>query len=60
MSLWKQATRDCEEDVAQAKAELAARRFPGFDGRMPDTTIQERNLRRAEARLDYARDQVRK
>src|SRR5438045_8053832 len=27
---------------------------------MPDTTVQERNLRRAEARLDHARDQVKK
>jgi hypothetical protein len=59
-SLWKQAIRDGEEDVARAKAELTARKFPGFDGRMPDTTVQERNLRRAEARLDHARDQVRK
>jgi hypothetical protein len=59
-SLWKQAVRDCEEEVVQAKAELAARRFPGFDGRMPDTTVQERNLRRAQARLEYAHDQVKK
>lgn len=59
-ALWKGAIRVCEQDVVQAKAELAARKFPGFDGRMPDTTVQERNLRRAEARLDYARDQVKK
>ena len=54
MTLWQRAVRDCEEEVTQAKAELAARRFPGFDGRMPDTTVQERNLRRAQARLEYA------
>ena len=59
-ALWKQAIRDCEEDVVRAKAELAGKKFPGWDGRMPDTTVQERNLRRAEARLDYARDQVKK
>jgi len=58
LSLWQQAVRDCEEEVVQAKAELSARKFPGFDGREPDTTVQERNLRRARARLEYAEDQV--
>ncbi|HXD88155.1 MAG TPA: hypothetical protein VN641_16825 [Urbifossiella sp.] len=58
LSLWQRAVRDCEEEVVQAKAELASRRFPGFDDRMPDTTLQERNLRRARARLEYAEDQV--
>jgi hypothetical protein len=56
--MWQQAVRDCEEEVVQAKAELSARKFPGFDGREPDTTVQERNLRRARARLEYAEDQV--
>jgi hypothetical protein len=58
--LWKRAVRDCEDDVVQAKAELSAKKFPGWDGRMPDTTVEERNLRRAEASLEYAREQVRK
>lgn len=58
LSRWRQAVRDCEQDVVQAKAELSARKFPGFDGRMPDTTVQERNLRRAKARLEYAEEQV--
>jgi hypothetical protein len=56
--LWQRAVREREEAVVQAKAELAARRFPNWDGRMPDTTVQERNLRRAEARLEHAQDQV--
>jgi hypothetical protein len=60
LALWQRAVRDCEEEVTQAKAELAARRFPGFDGKMPDTTLQERNLRRAQARLEHAEEQVRK
>ena len=51
LTLWQRAVRTCEEEVVQAKAELAARKFPGWDGKMPDTTIQERNLRRAKARL---------
>ncbi len=55
---WQRAIRDCEQDVAQARADLAARRFPGFDGRMPDTTTQEKALRLAKARLEHAEDQV--
>jgi len=58
LDLWQRAVRVAEEAVAQAKAELAGRRFPGFDGRMPDTTVQERNLRRAVARLEHCEDQV--
>jgi hypothetical protein len=55
---WQRAVRECEEDVTQAKAELAARKFPGWDGRLPDTTVQEKALRTAKARLEYAEDQV--
>ena len=58
LSQWQRAVRECEEEVTQAKAELAARKFPGFDGRMPDTTVQEKALRQAKARLEYAEDQV--
>ena len=60
MMQWQRSIRDCEEAVVQAKAELAARRFPDWSGREPDTTVQERNLRRAEAKLEYAQDQVRR
>ena len=55
---WQRAIRDCEDEVVQAKAELAARRFPGFDGRMPDTSTQEKNLRKAKARLEHAEEKV--
>lgn len=58
LHLWQGAVRDAEEEVTQAKAELAARRFPGWDGRDPDTTVQERNLRRAVAKLEHAEDKV--
>jgi hypothetical protein len=57
---WQKAVRDCEEEVVQAKAELSARKYTGWDGREPDTTVQERALRRAKARLEYAEEQVRK
>lgn len=55
---WQRAVRQCEEEVVQAKAELAARKFVGFDGRMPDTTVHEKALRAAKARLEHAEDQV--
>lgn len=59
LTLWQRAVRDCEEEVVQAKAELAARKFPNWDGRPPDTTVQEKNLRRAKARLEYTEEKVR-
>src|SRR5262245_61574388 len=60
LSLWQRAVRDSEEEVTQRKAELAAKKFPTWDGRMPDTTVEERNLRRAQARQEHAEDEVRK
>ncbi len=56
--LWARAVKLADQEITQAKAELAARKFPGFDGRMPDTTVQERNLRRAVAKHDYALEKV--
>ena len=58
LDLWQRSLRDREDAVVQAKAELSARRFPGPTGRMPDTTVQERNLRRAIARFEQAQDRV--
>lgn len=55
---WQRAVRDREHDVTRAKAELAQRRFPTWDGRLPDCTVQEKNLRRAEAALEEAQEQV--
>ena len=59
-SLWQRRVRDGQEELTQAKAELSARRFPGYDGRMPDCTVQEENLRRAKAKLEFCEEQVRK
>lgn len=58
LALWRGAVRECEEDVTRAKAELAARKIPGWDDRDPDTTVQEKALRKARARLEHAEDQV--
>jgi hypothetical protein len=57
---WQRAIRECEQQVVQAKAELAARKFPDWSGREPDTTVQEKALRQARARLEHAEDQVEK
>lgn len=58
LHLWQRSIRKFDDAVVQAKAELAAKRFPDFNGRMPDTTVEERNLRRAVARLEHAQEQV--
>jgi len=58
LALWKKAIRDCEEDVVRAKAELAQRKFPTWDGREPDCTVQEKALSLARARLEHAQEKV--
>ena len=55
---WQNLARDGEEDVLRCKNELSNRRFPDFTGRVPDCSVQEEALRRAEKRLDYIRDQI--
>jgi hypothetical protein len=57
---WQSAVKGCEEEVLRAKNELSGRKFEDATGRMPDTTVQERNLRRAKARLEQAEEQVEK
>jgi hypothetical protein len=56
--LWQRSIRKFDDAVVQAKADLAAKKFPDVNGRMPDTTVEERNLRRAVARLEHAQEQV--
>lgn len=58
LACWQRAVRQCEEDVTRAKAELSQRQFQTWDGRTPDCTVQEKNLRVARARLEHAEDQV--
>jgi hypothetical protein len=55
---WHREAREAEQAVVQAKAELSQRKTPNFDGRIPDTSVQEENLARAKARLRFAEDQV--
>jgi len=55
---WHRETREAEEAVVRAKAELAQRKTPDYSGRIPDTSVQEQNLARAKARLRFAEEQV--
>ena len=55
---WQREVREADDDVVQAKSELNQRKTPNYDGRIPDTSVQERNLARAKARKQFAEDQV--
>jgi hypothetical protein len=55
---WQRAIRKCEDEVFQAKQELKQRQYVGFDGRVPDCTVQEENLKKAQGRLRYAQDKA--
>jgi hypothetical protein len=55
---WQHEAREAEAAVVQAKAELNQRKTPNFADRIPDTSVQERALARAKARLEHAEEQV--
>jgi hypothetical protein len=55
---WQRAIRTREDDVFQAKQELKQRQYPGFDGRIPDCTVQEEKLERAQSRLRQAHEKL--
>ncbi len=51
---WQNEVRDAEEDVVRYKTELSNRKFPDFSGRIPDCSVQEEALWKAEDYLDHA------
>jgi chromosome segregation ATPase len=53
---WKTEIRRAEEAVFQAKQELARRKMMKIGDRPPDTTSQEKELRKAQARLEHAQE----
>ncbi|CAN5549968.1 hypothetical protein BH11PLA2_BH11PLA2_05240 [soil metagenome] len=57
---WEAVAKKCDEELWTAKQDLNARKHPDWSGRDPDTTVQERNARRAEVRLEIAREQIQK
>jgi hypothetical protein len=56
--IWQKAVKECEEEVVQAKADLSRREIPDHTGKTPDTTIQKERLRKTQARLHFAEEQV--
>ncbi len=56
---WQQEVRRSEDKVAQAKAELERRKMIRYGDRMPDTTEQEKALRRAQRELEEAQEKLR-
>lgn len=55
---WQREVRDADEQVLRCKTELANRKFVDSSGRMPDCSVQEEALDRAEKRLEHAREQI--
>ncbi len=55
---WQRQIRIREDAVTQARAELTTRRYADTSGHIPDCTVQEKNLRRAQAHLEAAQDRV--
>jgi multidrug resistance efflux pump len=59
LKLWQAEVRRAEEEVFQAKQELARRRLMRIGDRKADTTEQEIALAKAQQRLAYAEDKQR-
>jgi hypothetical protein len=57
-AFWVRTVHECHDEVVHAKAELARKQvfLPGE--RQPDTTQEVKALRRAQARLEHAEEQV--
>jgi hypothetical protein len=55
---WSAAVRQAEDEVIQAKIELNQRRIQRIGDCKPDTTFQEKVLRRAQAKLEYVQEKL--
>ena len=58
LRLWQSKVRVYQDEVSQAKNDLARRKLFKEFGRTPDCTIQEEALREAKARLKHAEEKV--
>src|SRR4051812_4227509 len=47
--VWRRELRRGEEEVSRARNELRSRKSQDWSGREPDTTVQEKALRKAQA-----------
>jgi hypothetical protein len=59
-SHWQETIRELRDAIVQAKAELSRKKTPGFDGRMPDCTVEEKRLRALLAKMDHAEEMLNK
>ena len=57
---WTRTVRECQDEVTQAKAELARKQVYHPGERQPDCTQEIKALRRAQALLEHAEGQVEK
>src|SRR5207244_3583003 len=55
---WHAAVRQAEDEVIQAKIELNQRRNQRIGDRKPDIGFQEKALRRAQAKLEFAQEKL--
>ena len=58
--MWLRTVRECQDELTQAKADLARKQTLHPGDRQPDCTQEIKALRRAQARLEYAEDKVEK
>lgn len=56
LGLWKTEVRKAEDAVVQARNELTRRKMMRIGDRPPDTTEQEKALRKCQARLAHAEE----
>ena len=56
LALWKAEIRRAEDSVVQARNELARKKMMRIGDRPPDTTEEEKALRKAQARLAHAEE----
>lgn len=57
---WQHEIRRCQEEVAQAKADLFRKKLPGIGGKEPDCIEEKKALRLAQMRLEEAEDKLAK
>jgi hypothetical protein len=55
---WRREIRAAEDAVVQAKNDLRKKQYEDWLGKKPDTTVEEKNLRKALARLEFAEDRL--
>lgn len=60
VAYWQAQIRRCQEDVAQAKADLFRKKLPGIGGKEPDCIEEKKALRLAQMRLEEAEDKLEK